>query len=125
MGNFEIITADAVVVGSGAAGYNAAIRLKQEGIKKVLLVTEGVNCGTSRNTGSDKQTYYKLGLGGETCLPAAVWTETMLCVKRHCQPDVFLTWLSLVYRFRSTVTANMWVIKQIMTPMPVPPRQGR
>lgn len=67
MGNFEIITADAVVVGSGAAGYNAAIRLKQEGIKKVLLVTEGVNCGTSRNTGSDKQTYYKLGLGGETC----------------------------------------------------------
>jgi len=28
-------------------------------------VTEAVNCGTSRNTGSDKQTYYKLGLGGD------------------------------------------------------------
>ncbi len=56
---------DAVVLGSGAAGFNAAIRIK-EGIKKsVAIVTEGVNMGTSRNTGSDKQTYYKLGLGGD------------------------------------------------------------
>lgn len=56
---------DAVVVGSGAAGYNAICRLNGEGAKKAALVTEGRLCGTSRNTGSDKQTYYKLGLGGE------------------------------------------------------------
>lgn len=61
----EIITLDAVVVGTGAAGFNAACRLRQEGIERVAVVTEGVNMGTSRNTGSDKQTYYKLGLGGE------------------------------------------------------------
>lgn len=56
---------DAVVVGTGAAGYNAACRIKQFNKKSVAIVTEDVLCGTSRNTGSDKQTYYKLGLGGE------------------------------------------------------------
>lgn len=56
---------DAVVIGTGAAGYNAACRLKQFG-KNVAIVTEATGCGTSRNTGSDKQTYYKLGLSGES-----------------------------------------------------------
>lgn len=58
-------TCDAVVIGTGAAGYNAAIRLTQLGVK-TAIVTEGVNMGTSRNTGSDKQTYYKLGLSGDS-----------------------------------------------------------
>lgn len=53
-----------VVVGSGAAGLNAAHRLKTYGVKDVILVTEHMNAGTSRNTGSDKQTYYKLSLSG-------------------------------------------------------------
>ncbi len=60
-----IYNVDTIVIGTGAAGYNAACRLKEMG-KSVAIVTEGVNCGTSRNTGSDKQTYYKLGLGGES-----------------------------------------------------------
>ncbi len=55
---------DAVVVGSGAAGLSAAARLTENG-KNVILVTERMNAGTSRNTGSDKQTYYKLTLGGD------------------------------------------------------------
>lgn len=59
----KIYTYDCIVIGTGAAGYNAACRLKEFGVN-VAVVTEGVNCGTSRNTGSDKQTYYKLGLGG-------------------------------------------------------------
>ncbi len=62
----DFLTYDAIVVGTGAAGYNAACRIAQEGHKSVAIVTEGVNCGTSRNTGSDKQTYYKLGLGGDS-----------------------------------------------------------
>ncbi len=57
---------DALVIGSGAAGYNAANRILESGKKSVALLTEGVLCGTSRNTGSDKQTYYKLGLGGDS-----------------------------------------------------------
>ncbi len=57
-------TFDTIVIGTGTAGYNAACRLKQFG-KNVAIVTEATGCGTSRNTGSDKQTYYKLGLGGD------------------------------------------------------------
>ena len=59
----EMKTYEAVVIGSGAAGFQAACQLKKRGVD-VAIVTEGVNCGTSRNAGSDKQTYYKLGLGG-------------------------------------------------------------
>ena len=61
----KIYTYDCIVIGTGAAGYNAAIRLTEFGVK-CAIVTEGVNCGTSRNTGSDKQTYYKLGLSGDS-----------------------------------------------------------
>lgn len=57
-------TYDCLVIGTGAAGYAAACHLKRQGVN-VAIVTEGVGCGTSRNTGSDKQTYYKLGLGGD------------------------------------------------------------
>lgn len=54
-----------VVVGSGAAGFNAADKLYTYGQKNIALITEGLNMGTSRNTGSDKQTYYKLNLSGK------------------------------------------------------------
>ncbi len=53
-----------LVVGSGAAGLRAAEHLHELGCRDVALLTEGMNCGTSRNTGSDKQTYYKLSLSG-------------------------------------------------------------
>lgn len=54
-----------VIVGSGAAGYNAARKLHDFGAESFAVVTEGEKMGTSRNTGSDKQTYYKLTLAGE------------------------------------------------------------
>jgi len=60
----ETIKAQNIVLGSGAAGLNAASRLKEYGVDDVLLITEGLKAGTSRNTGSDKQTYYKLSLSG-------------------------------------------------------------
>lgn len=53
-----------VIVGSGASGYNTAFRLAQHGQANIALVTENVNRGTSRNAGSDKQTYYKLTQAG-------------------------------------------------------------
>ena len=62
----EYIYFDTVVVGTGAAGYNAANKIKILCDKSVCIVTEGIFTGTSRNTGSDKQTYYKLSLGGDT-----------------------------------------------------------
>ena len=62
MKNFEF---DAVVIGTGCAGYNAADWLYDLGVTNVAIITEGVKTGTSRNTGSDKQTYYKLSLAGD------------------------------------------------------------
>ena len=53
------------VLGTGAAGYNAACLLKKGGAEDLAIITESKNAGTSRNTGSDKQTYYKLSLAGD------------------------------------------------------------
>lgn len=53
-----------LVIGSGAAGLCAALRLDALEVQNVLLVSEGLDKGTSINTGSDKQTYYKLGIYG-------------------------------------------------------------
>lgn len=54
------LSVQTLIVGSGAAGLNAAAALYKEGQHDVTLLTEGRTMGTSRNTGSDKQTYYKL-----------------------------------------------------------------
>ncbi len=59
-----VYSLNTVVVGTGAAGYNAADRLFALGQRDIAMVTEHVLAGTSRNTGSDKQTYYKLTLSG-------------------------------------------------------------
>lgn len=64
---------NALVLGSGAAGLTAAVRLDCEGVKNILVVSEGLDKGTSINTGSDKQTYYKLSLcGGAEDSPRAM-----------------------------------------------------
>ncbi len=55
---------DAIVIGSGAAGYSAADWLYKENITNIAVVTENRLYGTSRNTGSDKQTYYKISMDG-------------------------------------------------------------
>ncbi len=63
--DIPVIALDTVVVGTGCAGYNAADWLYDLGRRDFAIVTEGVNMGTSRNTGSDKQTYYKLSLASD------------------------------------------------------------
>jgi succinate dehydrogenase/fumarate reductase flavoprotein subunit len=55
-----------VVIGSGASAFCAANRLWEFGQEDILMLTEGLTSGTSRNTGSDKQTYYKLTMCGES-----------------------------------------------------------
>ncbi len=57
-----VIALDTLVIGTGCAGFNAADTLYDMGRTDVAILTEGVKMGTSRNTGSDKQTYYKLSL---------------------------------------------------------------
>ncbi len=60
-----------VIVGSGAAGMNCAVHLyefmRQKGFSpkksagRIVVVTRGLALGASRMSGSDKQTYYKMG----------------------------------------------------------------
>ncbi|MFW6062521.1 MAG: FAD-binding protein, partial [Planctomycetota bacterium] len=64
-----VTASNTVVVGAGAAGMGAAVQLirhwRKTGVDdpagKVLVVTGGLRLGTSRMSGSDKQTYYKMG----------------------------------------------------------------
>lgn len=64
--DFDVYSMNTIVLGTGAAGYNAADSLYDLGQKDISIITEGIKMGTSRNTGSDKQTYYKLTLSGNT-----------------------------------------------------------
>jgi succinate dehydrogenase/fumarate reductase flavoprotein subunit len=65
-----------LVIGSGAAGLNAAVQLRAGGVDDLLIVTEGLRMGTSINTGSDKQTYYKLSLCGDDADAPRTMAET-------------------------------------------------
>lgn len=57
---------DAIIIGSGAAAYGVADWLYKENITDIAIITENRLSGTSRNTGSDKQTYYKLSMDGSS-----------------------------------------------------------
>ena len=62
-----------VVIGAGCAGFATANALHQAGVTDVRILCEGRLNSTSRNTGSDKQTYYKLSVsGGEGDSPEAM-----------------------------------------------------
>ena len=60
-----VISVNTLIIGSGAAALNAAVCLHEQGVEDIAIVTEDWEAGTSRNAGSDKQTYYKLSLAGE------------------------------------------------------------
>ena len=60
----ETLRVNTLVIGSGASGLAAAVRLHALGVADTVVFTEGLRMGTSINTGSDKQTYYKLGMYG-------------------------------------------------------------
>ncbi|MHA1857752.1 MAG: FAD-binding protein [Promethearchaeota archaeon] len=56
-----------IIIGSGAAGLNCALELVKKKIPshQIAIITEKLGGGTSFDAGSDKQTYYKLSLGGK------------------------------------------------------------
>ncbi len=59
---FPLYSMNTLIIGSGAAALNAAVWLHRLGVEDIALVSESWEGGTSRNAGSDKQTYYKLSL---------------------------------------------------------------
>jgi len=63
--DFPVYEVDTLIIGSGAASLNCADHLFSYGKKDIAIVTEKIGGGTSNNTGSDKQTYYKLSVSGK------------------------------------------------------------
>jgi len=61
---FPVVSLNTLIVGSGAAALNAAVTLSDLGQRNIAIATEDFGGGTSNNSGSDKQTYYKLTLAG-------------------------------------------------------------
>ncbi|EAA7605461.1 FAD-binding protein [Salmonella enterica subsp. indica] len=61
--NYPVWQADALVVGTGAAGLRAAVELQRRE-QSVLLATAGLYMGTSACSGSDKQTLFTAATAG-------------------------------------------------------------
>ncbi|MEN6401937.1 MAG: FAD-binding protein [Armatimonadia bacterium] len=59
-----VYTISNLIIGTGAAGLNCAEHLHELG-QKFAIVTDCLGAGTSNNSGSDKQTYYKMGVFGD------------------------------------------------------------
>ncbi len=74
-----------VIVGSGAAGMNCAVHLyefmKAKGVEnpqdRIAVVTAGLGLGASRMSGSDKQTYYKIGTSPDVADSAEEFAKSL------------------------------------------------
>lgn len=74
-----------IVVGAGAAGMNCAVHLCEfmtdAGIEdaqnRIAVITAGLGLGASRMSGSDKQTYYKIGTSREMADSAEEFAKTL------------------------------------------------
>ena len=86
-----------VIVGAGAAGMNCAVHLcellQRKGISdapgRIAVVTRGLGLGASRMSGSDKQTYYKLGTSPNVPDCAEAFADT-LTAAGCCHGDLAL-----------------------------------
>ena len=86
-----------VVLGAGAAGMRCALRLgelmSQQGITdaadRIGVVARGLGLGASRMSGSDKQTYYKMGTDPTFADSAAEFAKT-LTAAGCCHEDLAL-----------------------------------
>jgi len=80
-----VLGTNTIIVGAGAAGMNAAVHLvefwAEKGISdpagRLAVVTRGVGMGASRMSGSDKQTYYKMGTSPRTPDTAVDFAKTL------------------------------------------------
>lgn len=86
-----------IIVGSGAAGMNCAVHLcefmQQRGVadaaKRIAVVTAGLGLGASRMSGSDKQTYYKIGTSPDVADSAEEFAKS-LTAAGCCHGDLSL-----------------------------------
>ncbi len=95
--NVTVHEYNTVIVGAGAAGMNCAVHLvefmAQRGIaepyERIAVVTAGRTLGASRMSGSDKQTYYKMGTAPETPDSAVEFAKS-LTAAGCCHEDLAL-----------------------------------
>ncbi len=74
-----------VIVGSGAAGMNCGVHLyefmERKGIAnpqdRIVVITAGLGLGASRMSGSDKQTYYKMGTSPDVADSAEEFAKSL------------------------------------------------
>jgi succinate dehydrogenase/fumarate reductase flavoprotein subunit len=86
-----------IIVGAGAAGMNCAVHLyefmEQKGIERpqdrIAVVTAGLPLGASRMSGSDKQTYYKMGTSPDVADSAQEFARS-LTAAGCCHGDLAL-----------------------------------
>jgi succinate dehydrogenase/fumarate reductase flavoprotein subunit len=75
--------AHTIIVGAGAAAMNCAVKLAEAALQRglsepdVLVVTGGLPLGASRMSGSDKQTYYKMGTSPTVSDTAAEFAKAL------------------------------------------------
>jgi len=65
MDDIKLYTLQTLIIGSGAAAMNCAEHLYDLGMRDIAIATDQLGAGTSNNSGSDKQTYYKIGIFGD------------------------------------------------------------
>ncbi len=62
--SIPVYSVNTLIIGAGAAALKCADTLYHLGVHDVAIVVDKLGNGTSNNSGSDKQTYYKIGLFG-------------------------------------------------------------
>ena len=83
--NAPLVSVNTLVVGTGAAALNCAVHLyqffAQKGVEKpeeiIAIATDGLGLGASRFSGSDKQTYYKMGTSADQPDTPRAFAETL------------------------------------------------
>ena len=60
-----VILVNTLIIGAGAGALKCAQMLHTLGVRDMAIVVDRLGNGTSNNSGSDKQTYYKLGIFGD------------------------------------------------------------
>jgi hypothetical protein len=116
-----------VIIGAGAAGMNCAVHLcdfmEQKGIKnpkeRIAVVTAGVGLGASRMSGSDKQTYYKIGTSPDVADSAEEFAKS-LTAAGCCHGDSAL--IEAIGLFRRILPAHSSGTRPTMIRMNVPHR---
>lgn len=131
--NYPVWQADALVVGTGAAGLRAAVELQRRE-QSVLLATAGLYMGTSACSGSDKQTLFTAATAGsgdnftklaEALASGGAMDRDTAYVEAWGRYIRWADYNISVWNYRKIATAQFCVTRPIMTKQGAPPPAAR